>query len=108
MQKDYNYQKVVTALREWRKLKDLPKTHPAQEFKSQWDAMAADDTYGFAMYHNRIVVPEAAKKMALASLHVQHTGETKTLMNARQLYYWQGMTRDIKLMVGACQECVPY
>ena len=60
------------------------------------------------LYHNRILIPEAAKKTILDSFHVQHSGETKTLMNARQLYFWPGMTRDIKLMVGACKECVPY
>jgi hypothetical protein len=38
-------------------------------------------------------------------LHIQHTGVTKTLMDARQLYFWPGMTNAIGLMVSKCEEC---
>ena len=38
-------------------------------------------------------------------LHIQHTGVTKTLMDARQLYFWPGMTNAIELMVSKCEEC---
>ena len=55
--------------------------------------------------HNRLVVPEAARPGVLASLHIQHTGISKTLMDARQLYFWPGMTNAIKLMVSNCKEC---
>ena len=105
---DTDYQKVVKVLREWKALKDLPRDHPAQGYKSQWDAMFVEDTYGFLLYHGRIVVPEAARKRVLTSLHLQHTGESKTLMNARQLYYWPGMTNDIKRLVSTCKECILY
>ncbi len=57
---------------------------------------------------NRIIVPKAARKAILASLHIQHTGQTKTLDNARQLYFWPGMTKDIKSMVSRCKECTVY
>ena len=98
----------MKVLREWKALKDLPRDHPAQGYKSQWDAMSVEDTYGVLLYHGRIVVPEAARKRVLASLHLQHTGENKTLMNARQLYYWPGMTNDIKRLVSSCKECILY
>ena len=39
---------------------------------------------------------------------MQHTGESKTLANARQIYFWPGMTADIKSMVASCQECQPF
>ena len=70
--------------------------------------MAVDDTYGFLTCHNRIIFLKAARKAVLASLHVQHTGQTKTLMNARQLYFWPGMTNDVKLMISTCKECTLY
>ena len=105
---DIQYQAVVDVLKSWKPLKFFPKDHPAQNYKSQWDAMSLEDTYGFLLYHGRIIVPEAAKKQVLASLHLQHTGESKTLMNARQLYYWPRMTNDIKLLVSNCKECIPY
>ena len=44
----------------------------------------------------------------MKTLHVQHTGESKNLANARQIYFWPGMTADIKFMVASCQECQPF
>jgi hypothetical protein len=41
----------------------------------------------------------------LGTLHIQHTGVTKTLMDARQLYFWPGMTNAVELMVSRCVEC---
>jgi hypothetical protein len=70
--------------------------------------MSLEDTYGFLLYHGCVIVPKAAKMQILDSLHLQHTGETKTLMNARQLHYSKGMTNDIKRMVSVCRECIAY
>ena len=44
----------------------------------------------------------------MKTLNVLHTGESKTLANTRQIYFWPGMTADIKLMVASCQECQPF
>ena len=71
---DIDYQRVVDVLSNWKTLKSLPTDHPAQNYKSQWDAMSFEDTYGFLLYHGRIIVPEAVKKQILTSLHLQHTG----------------------------------
>ena len=60
------------------------------------------------LYHGHGVVPEAAKKEVMKTLPVQHTGESKNLANARQIYFWPGMTADIKSMVASCQECQPF
>ena len=88
---------------------NLPTIHPAQAFKSQWEALSTDLTLPhLLLHHGRIVVPEAAKKEVMKTLHVQHTGESKTLANARQIYFWPGMTADIKFMVASCQECQPF
>ena len=64
-------QKVVDVLRDWKALKDLPKDHPAQNYRSQWDAMSIEDTYGFLLYHGRVIVPEATRKRVLALLHLE-------------------------------------
>ena len=50
------------------------------------------------------MVPEGARRKILETLHMQHCGENKTLANAQQLYFWHGMTDDIKTMVSRCQE----
>ena len=78
-------------------------------FKGQWDALSTDLTLPhLLLYHGRIFVPEAAKKEGMKTLHVQHTGESKTLANTRHIYFWPGMTADIKFMVASCQECQPF
>ena len=58
------------------------------------------------MYHGQILVPNLAHKQILETLHVQHCGETKILANARQLYFWIGMTDQIKLMTSKCKTCL--
>ena len=66
-------------------------------FKGQWDALPTDLTLPhLLLYHGRIVVPEAARKEVMKTLDLQHTGESKTLANARQIYFWPGMMADIK------------
>jgi hypothetical protein len=60
----------------------------------------------FLTYHNWLVVPEAARAQVLSMMHIQHTGVTKALMDARQLYFWLGKMEDIKMMVARCAECM--
>ena len=97
---------VVSALCSDAELKNLHKLHPAHQYRSQWDAMAVKDV--FLTFHNRLIVPEAVRAKVLSTLHIQHTGKTKTLMDARQLYFWPGMTNDIKLMVSRCEVSTTY
>ena len=35
-------------------------------------------------------------------------GESKTLMNAQQLYHWPDMTNNIKRLSSTCTECILY
>ena len=104
---DKEYQEVVDTLRsclyDGGKARNLHKSHPVQQYRSQRDSMAVDG--GFLTYHNRLVVPESGRAQVLSTLHIQHTGVTKTLMDARQLYFWPGMTKDIEMMVARCEEC---
>ena len=82
---DKDYQEVVTTVRgrqyDGKKIRNLHKSHPAHQYRSQWDSMTVDGI--FLTYHGRMVVPEAARKEVLANLHIQHTGVSKTLMDAR-------------------------
>ncbi len=57
---------------------------------------------------NQIIVPAAVRKAILASVHIQHTGQIKTLENEGQLYFWPGMVKDIRSMIARCKECTLY
>ena len=102
------YQKVKEAVVSKVNLNDLPDTHPAKQFRQQWNALSCETSLGLLTFHGRIVVPREARKTVLESLHVQHTGMVKTWRNARQLYFWPGIKNDINLIVSSCQECVKY
>ena len=102
---DLTYQEVMKCVRERRELKNLPKNHPAQSFKKQWDSMSIESTHGLLLYDDRIVVPQPAKKKILSILHLQHAGINKTYDNAKQLYYWHGMKNEIEDVVSSCEEC---
>jgi hypothetical protein len=76
---DKDYQEVVTAVRsglyDSKKIKNLRRSHPALQYRGQWDYMAVEDV--FLTFHGRLVVPEAARAQVLSTLHIQHTGVTK-------------------------------
>ena len=102
---DATYQEIMKAIRGHKILKDLPKDHPGQAFKQQWEALSVDETHGLLLYYERIVVPKLARKEILEKLHIQHCGITKTFKNAKQLYFWPSMKNDIKDFVSKCEEC---
>ena len=101
---DKDYQEVVTVVRsglyDGKKIKNLRRLHPVLQYRGQWAYMAIDGL--FLTFHGCMVVPEAARAQVLATLHLQHTGVTKTLMDTRQLYFWPGMTNAIGLMISWC------
>ena len=106
---DKDYQKVYMAVKDHKKLNDLPKDHPALHYRSYWHAMSLEQTLPrLVFYHGRVMVPRAAKKEVMDTLHMQHCGENKTLANARQLYFWAGMSDDIKQMISRCQEYITH
>ena len=84
---DTAYQKVHEAFKGCKTPHKLPTSHPAQALESQWDALSTDLTLPhLLLYHGCIVVPEIAKKEVIKNLHMQHTGGSKSLANARQIY----------------------
>ena len=58
------------------------------------------------LYHGRIYVPQGAVELVMKKLHIQHTAFDKTLRNARFMYFWLGMKKDIKLIVSSCDRCL--
>ena len=53
----------------------------------------------------RIVVPSASVPHLLCRLHTGHCGHDKTLKLAQSLFYWPGMSNDIKTFISSCREC---
>ena len=104
---DKDYQKVADIVLsrkyEGKLLRTLNKQHPAHQYSAQWDGMSVHGI--FLTFHGRMIVPEAARRKVLTNLHLQHTGKSKTLADARQLYFWPGMTDAIGLIIAVCKEC---
>ena len=68
---DTAYQKVHEAVKGCKTPHNLLTSHPAQVFKSQWEALSTDLALPqLLLYHGRIVVPEVAKKEVMKTLHV--------------------------------------
>ena len=105
---DKDYQEVVKTVldrqHDGKLIRNLHKHHPAHQYSAQWEAISVHGI--FLTFHGRMIVPAAARKKVLANLHLQHTGRTKTLADARQLYFWPGMTNQIELMIANCRECI--
>ena len=53
----------------------------------------------------RIIIPVGAIKEVLHRLHEGHPGQDKTLKLAQALFYWPGMSNDIRQYVESCKEC---
>ena len=94
---------VLSRKYEEKLLRTLHKHHPAHQYSAQWNGMSVHGI--FLTFHGWMVVPVAARRKVLSNLHLQHTGRSKTLPDARQLYFWLGMTNAIELMIANCKEC---
>ena len=78
-EEDEDYQKVVDALKWGIHAKKLHEAHPAQKYRSLWEEMAVYEGDRLLTRNNPIIVPTAARKAILASIHIQQMGQTKTL-----------------------------
>ena len=96
---DKDYQEVVNTVLsrkyEGKMLITLHKHHLAHQYSAQWDGMSVNGI--FLTFQGQMIVPAAARRKVLSNLHLQHTGKSKTLADARQLYFWPGMTNAIEL-----------
>ena len=77
----------------------------SQSLKGLLDILSISDGL-VLMDSKRIVLPLPAVKPILKLLHSSHSGITKSTNLARGLYFWPGMTNDIKQLVSAFQDCV--
>ena len=72
--------------------------------KVNLDDLSVSD--GLVLLDSRcIVLPLSAIKPVLKLLHSSHSGITKTTALACGLYFWPGMTNDIKQLVSSCPAC---
>jgi len=53
----------------------------------------------------RLVVPPSERQSILHMLHASHSGIQKTLSNAKDLYFWPGLKKDIVALVSSCETC---
>ena len=99
---------MVTAIKEDRKINDLPTEHAAREYKHVYDELSIIDNEEnpLLLYDNqRVVIPKEMRKYVLQYLHISHVGIVKSIETANNRYYWPGMTRDIKIMCENCTAC---
>ncbi|MEL6802241.1 MAG: DDE-type integrase/transposase/recombinase, partial [Bacteroidota bacterium] len=57
------------------------------------------------MYQDRVVIPQALRKIVLDTLHAAHQGASSMQLRAQAIVFWPGMTRDILMKRAACEDC---
>ena len=100
---DQDYAKIKSLLARGANKDEIGPRHPAKRLKPIWSFLSIQDDLIY--YHNRIVVPPAARKQIVELLHKPHLGSRKTNELARALYYWPGMNSDIDHRIFNCDEC---
>ena len=77
----------------------------SQALKGSPDILSVSDDL-VLLESRRIVLPLPAVTPILKLLHSSHSGVTKITNLARGLYFWPGMTNDIKQLVSTCPDCI--
>ena len=100
---DHHYTEIRHAILNNVRSQDLPPDHPGRLHRSNWHLLA---THGnLITLGQRILIPKAARKEILKMLHFAHLGQTKTIALAKQMYFWKGMSSEIKQLIDACEQC---
>ena len=103
-QEDADYKHLADAI-----TNDAP---PIAPYKDRWHELSVvlrRSKPGVMVINNhKIIVPKPAQPEILRRLHLSHSGMTKTLTQARQLYYWKGMDGQIKQMIASCKPCLEH
>ena len=106
---DIDYQTIIQALGKIKNPKSLPLNHPSQQLNSVWSKLSVDSTLGLIILNgNRIFVPKSKRNGLLNGIHAAHCGTGKTTWRAKELYFWQGMTTDVNLLVHEREICCPF
>ena len=75
----------------------------AREFWKVRDEISVADSLLFV--GERLVVPDAMKKVALEAIHEGHLGIEKCKQRGRSCVYWPAMNADIEQLVKQCEIC---
>ena len=106
---DAAYLQIIAALKSGLNIKQLPVPHPAKALQSVWERLSvqgqAPDELIF-LDSDKLLVPLSARAEILSKLHSSHSGITKTRQLASSLYFWPGMSSDIKNMISSCSACI--
>ena len=106
---DTDYQQIINAITNIKDPKKLPNNHPGRQLSSVWTQLSIDTTSGLIIVDGqRIFVPKSQRQNILDKIHSAHCGMQKTIWRAKDLYYWRGMSSEIKLMVQNCDVCRPF
>ena len=106
---DSDYQLIVKALGEVKFPKSLPTTHPGRQLSSDWSELSIDSDSGLIIRNGKqIYVPKSQRKSLLENLHAAHCGMDKTILRAKDLYFWRGMASEVKSLVHGCEVCRPF
>ena len=96
--------RTIQKIRQGEDPKKMSINDPCRLFASVWDELSAEGPL-VVLNGSRIFVPPAARKEVLSALHMGHCGVVRTQQLARQLYYWPGITNEIKMMIDSCEAC---
>ena len=105
---DIDYNHLVSFMKGDQCFGKISDNHITKLFHSVMDdlyARTVDNTELVIMQGTRIVIPFPARKFVTRELHNAHSGLTKSVLTAQQLYYWPGMRSDIKSYIDACVLC---
>ena len=78
---------------------------------SKWNESFSLGRDGILTYHNRLCVPNVndLRSSILAETHGSqysiHAGATKMYQDLKDVYWWEGMNRDISMFVEKCLNC---
>ena len=101
---DSDYRRQLSAIAEFEQFDQIPKNHPAREFKQVWGRLSVYNDL-IIVDATRLFVPLQERPNVINAMHRQHCGYSKTYALARQIYYWPQMKRDIQNVVDRCLQC---
>ena len=61
--------------------------------------------FDILFYGDRMVIPRSERKVLITKLHEGHLGISKTIAKARRLFYWPGMSAEIRDYILGCSVC---
>lgn len=105
---DPDYQLVIQAVSKIKNPKTLPNTQPGRQLSSVWHQLSIDQSGLIVVDCTRIFVPTKYRKNILKFIHAAHCGTHKTTLRAKDLYYWRGMSSEVRLLIQDCDTCRPF